>query len=148
AEWSLPRLIAFRFAFVYVVLYTFPGPFYALQSVTRLFSWYSSLWRPIVPWVGRAILHVAHPVTGQPGGGDSRFAWVHAFTMLAVAAILAIVWTAAQRGTRSHPRLLAAFQLYLRFTVASILFLYGFDKVIPNQFEPLGPYRLTEYIGE
>jgi uncharacterized membrane protein YphA (DoxX/SURF4 family) len=38
--------------------------------------------------------------------------------------------------------------LYLRFTLASVLFLYGFDKIIPNQFEPLGPYRLTEYVGE
>jgi uncharacterized membrane protein YphA (DoxX/SURF4 family) len=146
--WSLARLIAFRFALVYVVLYTFPGPFYALQSVARLFAWYSSLWRPIVPWVGRVVLHLPRPVTGQPGGGDNLFAWVHDFTMLSAAAIVAVAWTALARRTRSHPRLLEWLRIYLRFTLASILFLYGFDKVIPNQFEPLGPYRLTEYFGE
>jgi uncharacterized membrane protein YphA (DoxX/SURF4 family) len=148
SEWSVARLIAFRFAFVYVVLYTFPGPFYALQSTSRVFAWYGSLWRPVVPWVARDILRLAHPLTGQPGGGDSLATWVQDFTMLCVAAIVALAWTALARRTRSHPGLLEALRVYLRFTLASILFLYGFDKVIPNQFEPLGPYRLTEYVGE
>jgi uncharacterized membrane protein YphA (DoxX/SURF4 family) len=147
-DWNLVQRLGFRFALVYVVLYTFPGPFYALSSVSRLFGWYFSLWRPVVPWVGRAVLRLSHPVSGQPGGGDSLFSWVHVFTMLLIAALAAIAWTVLARRQRSHPRLFAALRLYLRFTVASILFLYGFDKVIPNQFEPLGPYRLTEYFGE
>ena len=147
-DWSFGQRLGFRFALVYVVLYTFPGPFYALGSVSRLFGWYQSLWRPVVPWVGRVVLRLAHPVTGQPGGGDSLFAWVQVFATLSIAAIAALVWTAIARRQRSHPKLFAAFRLYLRFTLASILFLYGFDKVIPNQFEPLGPYRLTEYFGE
>lgn len=108
-----------------------------------------AIWRVVVPWAGAHVLRLAIPVSIRPSGsGDKLFDWLQVFTMLCLAAIGAIIWTALERKRRSHRKLLAAFQLYLRFTLASILFGYGFDKIVPNQFEPMNPVRLTQYFGE
>jgi hypothetical protein len=76
------------------------------------------------------------------------FDWVQVFSMLMMAALAAVAWTLIDRKPRSHEKLAAAFRLFLRFKLAATLFSYGFDKVIPNQFEPMNPIRLTQYFGE
>jgi uncharacterized membrane protein YphA (DoxX/SURF4 family) len=65
-----------------------------------------------------------------------------------IALVGATAWTIADRRRRSHPKLLEAFTLYVRLFLARTMFSYGFDKVIPNQFSPMTPLRLTQYIGE
>lgn len=148
-EWSFAELLGFRFAVIYVLLYTFPGPIQELPGVSFLGDGAEAFWRAAVPWVGAHVLRLPNPVSVVPSGsGDKLFDWVQVFAMLMLALIGAIAWTAAARRTRSHPKLFAAFYLYVRFTLASILFGYGFDKVVPNQFEPMGPTRLTQYFGE
>ncbi len=148
-DWSLFQRLGFRFAFSYVLLYTFPGPVASLPLGNALALPTEAFWRAMVPWLGRHVLVLARPISlVQSGSGDKLFDWVQVFGMLCVAAIAALVWTAFERQHRAHPRLFAAFQIYLRYTLAAILFGYGFDKLIPNQFEPMGPTRLTQYFGE
>jgi uncharacterized membrane protein YphA (DoxX/SURF4 family) len=148
-EWSLAQRAGFRFAFIYILLYTYPGPLDELPGVDFLRDTSDAMWRVVVPWVGAHVLRLSHPVSIQPSGsGDKLFDWVQVVAMLSLALIGAIVWTAIDRRHRSHRKLFTAFQLYLRFTLASILFGYGFDKVFPNQFEPMNPVRLTQYFGE
>jgi len=148
-EWNVAQRIGFRFLLVYIVLYTYPGPVDELPFTSFLSTPVNAFWRKFVPWVGRSVLHLAQPVSVQPSGsGDRMFNWVQVFAMLALAAIAALVWTAIDRRPRSHRKLLAAFKVYLRFTLASTMFGYGFDKIVPNQFEPMNPVRLTQYIGE
>jgi uncharacterized membrane protein YphA (DoxX/SURF4 family) len=149
-EWSVAQRLGFRFAFIYVLLYTFPGPVDELPGVDFLRDGSNAFWRVAVPWFGAHVLRLSQPVSIRPSGsGDKLFDWVQVVAMLVLALIGAIVWTVVDRRRhRSHPKLLAGIYLYVRFTLASILFGYGFDKVIPNQFEPMGPLRLTQYIGE
>src|SRR5215208_4553010 len=148
-ERSLAQRVGFRFAFVYLLLYTFPGPVNELPFTDFIGDTYSAIWKAVVPWFGAHVLHLAHPVSVQPSGsGDKLFDWVQVLVMLTLAVIAAGVWTALARGKRSHPKLLEAFALYLRFTLARTMFSYGFDKIFPNQFTPMNPARLTQYIGE
>jgi uncharacterized membrane protein YphA (DoxX/SURF4 family) len=149
SEWSLARRLGFRFAFIYILLYTYPGPLDELPGVDFLRTMSDAMWHVVVPWVGAHVLRLANPISIRPSGsGDKLFDWVQVFTMLSLAVIGAFAWTAVERRHRSHDKLFSAFQIYLRFTLASILFGYGFDKVIPNQFEPMNPVRLTQYFGE
>ena len=148
-EWNLAQRLGFRFALIYVLLYTYPGPLDELPGVDVLRTASDAMWRAVVPWVGAHVLRLANPVSVRPSGsGDKLFDWVQVFTMLCLAVIGATIWTAIARHHRSHRKLFAAFQIYLRFTLASILFGYGFDKVVPNQFEQMNPVRLTQYFGE
>jgi hypothetical protein len=68
--------------------------------------------------------------------------------MLCVGVIGAGLWSMLDRRRHSHRTLSAAFQLYLRFMLASDLYVYGIQKIIPNQFVPMNPIRLTQYFGE
>ena len=148
-EWTLAERFGFRFLLVYAVLYTFPGPLSELPGTDFISNPYGAIWRAVVPWFGAHILRLAKPVSIQPSGsGDKMFDWVQIALYLTLALIAAAVWTIVGRRHRSHPKLFAAFTIYLRLFLARTMFSYGFDKVIPNQFSPMDPARLTQYIGE
>ena len=148
-SWSLAQRVGFRFVFIYVLLYTFPGPIDELPGTDWIGNATGWLTRATVPWFGSHVLGMAKPISLQPSGsGDRMFNWVLVAMQLAVAIVGAIIWSLVDRRRKSHPKLFAAFHLYLRFTLGAILLGYGFDKIFPNQFESINPVRLTQYIGE
>ncbi len=148
-NWTLAQRFGFRFLLLYVVLYTFPGPINELPGTDFLSDPYSALWRAVVPWFGAHVLRLSHPVSIQPSGsGDKLFDWIQIVLLATIAVVVATAWTLFERGRRSHDKLLEAFTIYVRLFLARTMFSYGFDKVIPNQFSPMTPMRLTQYIGE
>jgi hypothetical protein len=148
-DWTFAERFGFRFLLVYLVLYTFPGPINELHGTDFISEPYSAIWHAVVPWFGAHILRLANPVSVRPSGsGDKLFDWVMIATLCTIAILAAAVWSLIDRRRRSHPKLLAAFTLYLSLSLARTMFSYGFDKVIPNQFSPMDPMRLTQYIGE
>ena len=62
-QWSLAKRIAFRFAFVYLILYCLPFPLDLLpkwgEVVTRW--WNEQFWFKLVPWVGKHLLPDIEP---------------------------------------------------------------------------------------
>jgi hypothetical protein len=148
-EWNVVQRFGFRFALIYTLLYTYPGPLDALPGAEMLFKPAQALWSAVVPWVGAHVLRMSSPPTFHPSGsGDRVFDWVQIFTMLCLAIVGATIWSAIDRRRHSHRMLFAAFKIYLRFYLASDLFVYGFQKVIPNQMPAISPSKLTEYFGE
>jgi len=148
-DWTLAQRFGFRALLLYVALYTFPGPISELPGTDLLSDPYAAFWRKVVPWFGAHALRLSHPVSVQPSGsGDKLFDWVQIVLLAVIALVGATVWTMTDRRHRSHRKLLAAFTLYLRFFLARTMYSYGFDKVIPNQFSPMTPMRLTQFIGE
>src|SRR5581483_9806339 len=112
AKWSLAQRFGLRFAIVYVLLYTFPGPVQELPFTDWISNGLSWGWRKIVPWFGAHVLQLAKPVSTQPSGsGDKLFDWVQIVVMLTIAVIAAAVWSAADRSPRARPKMLAAFKL-------------------------------------
>jgi multidrug transporter EmrE-like cation transporter len=106
------------------------------------------MWRAVVPWVGAHVLHLAAPITVLPAGsGDTTWNWVQQAIIVAVSALVALVWSAVDRRTR-HPALHDGLRTYVRYSLGFVMLSYGVAKVIKLQF----PYpfldRLVEPYGE
>jgi hypothetical protein len=157
--WPRWTRIAFRFAFLYWVLYMLPTP--GAVSLAELLPWggnyvYMALSWPLIslsPWVGKHVFHL----TGQganwhpTGSGDAAMNYVLAAIVLALAVAGSALWSiiSEPRARRSEYRTAYAWlRLFLRFTLAVTLLTYGFIKIFPGQFGPLGLYGLTETYGD
>jgi hypothetical protein len=157
SSWHPFKLLAFRFVVIYLLLYNLQ---LVLQLVCFPISWvlpfvasvpglYDQMWCPLVLWVGHAILHVRHPlmpVHWSPA--DSSFGYVWTFCYLALASILAGLWSIFDRSRKNYHYLAQWFQLLLRLTLAAALTIYGVDKVIPNQFPSPALHLLVLPVGE
>jgi hypothetical protein len=90
----------------------------------------------------------------RTGSGDTALSWIGALSVLVFAIAGAALWTViaewgiARRGWRREYRTLYAWlRLAMRFTLASILLGYGFEKVFDLQFSPPGPMQLGRTFG-
>jgi hypothetical protein len=144
ARWSLGRRMTFRLCFVYLGLFClsqqilgglFPIPKVDLPDLARLWPT-----RQIVFWAAARVFHVTQPlVYKDSGSGDKTFDWVLAFCLLVFAIAATCVWSLLDRRRENYVTLYKWFRLFIRFALATELFLYGLDKVIPLQmpFPPL-----------
>src|SRR5262249_29619085 len=132
--WNPATRTAFRFAFVYFALYTFPFPLDYLPYGQTLTRPYSALWQAVVPWVGKHILHLSYDITVfTNGSGDTTYDYVQALCLLSVASASAIVWSVLDRRRINYSKLYQWLRLFVRFWLASVLLSYGAAKVLPNQ---------------
>ncbi len=151
-HWSLGLRVAFRFCVAYFTLFglsnqilggLFPIPKIDIPEL-------SAHWplRQITFWTAAHIFHVKHDLvyTGS-GSGDKTFDWILAFCLLVIAAAITGAWSVLDRRRENYSTFHKWFRLVMRFALASEMFLYGLDKVIPLQM-PF-PYltRLLEPYG-
>ena len=152
-RWALATRVAFRFCFVYFILFSLSNQIFAgLLMIPNVdIPDPGTLWpmRQITFWTARHIFRVTRDLvyTGS-GSGDKTFDWVQTFCLLVIALLATAVWSLADRRRESYPGLFKWFRLLIRFVLASEMFLYGFDKIIPLQM-PF-PYltRLLEAYGK
>jgi len=110
----------------------------------------SAYWpmRQIVFWIASHLFHAQLPLvyTGS-GSGDKTFDWVMNFFLLVFCAIATVIWSVIDRRRVNYVTLSKWFRLFLRFALASQMFGYGLDKMVPLQM-PF-PYltRLLEPYG-
>jgi hypothetical protein len=118
-----------------------------------LYKWLSWPLVTLSPWVGRHVFHL----TGQgadwhpTGSGDAAMNYVMVFIVLVLALVGAAIWSAVSElraRRKEYGTLYAWLRLFLRFTLAVTLLEYGFIKIFPGQFGPLGLYGLTEAYGD
>jgi uncharacterized membrane protein YphA (DoxX/SURF4 family) len=148
-HWSMVTRIAFRFAFVYFLLDNFPFPLGVLPYTSYPDEKWSAMWHAVVPWVGRRVLHLSHPITiVESGSGDRTYDYVLALCFLVLATIAVLVWSILDRKTRAYPRLHQWFRLYIRLALGSTMLSYGAFKVIQAQFPSPTLTRLLEPYGE
>ncbi len=139
-RWRLATRIAFRFAFVYFLLFTLyiPVHFFHIWPIPQLFEKYSSLWRIIVSWAGRHLLHIPASVpvvTVMPSAStDTTYHYVAVLCYLIFAAVATMVWSVLDRKRLNYEQLNNWFRLYLRFAAGSVMIHYGAAKVFPWQF--------------
>ena len=152
AQWSLALRIAFRFCVAYFTLFSLSNQILGgLLVIPKVdIPELSGHWplRQITFWTAAHIFHIKHDLvyTGS-GSGDKTFDWVLAFCLLVIAAVITLVWSILDRRRNNYVTFHKWFRLALRFALASEMFLYGLDKVIPLQM-PF-PYltRLLEPYG-
>jgi hypothetical protein len=151
-RWSLGSRIVFRFCFIYLGLFClttqifgglFPIPKVEIPDPATLWPT-----RQIVFWTAAHIFRVTSALvyTGS-GSGDKTFDWVLAFCLLVFAVLATGVWSALDRKRENDVALHKWFRLFIRFALASEMFLYGMDKVIPLQMPFPFLTRLIEPYG-
>jgi hypothetical protein len=153
-QWSLGTRIAFRFFFIYFVLFTadvpiqfVPIPF--LQAIAgRYFAWLQLTSR----WVGENLLGMreafSHFVVNPPGGShDQAVAWVESVVYLGVAVVGTVLWSWLDRKRPNYTTLYSWLFFYLRMILGIMMINYGSVKVIPAQFPTPALSRLLERFG-
>jgi uncharacterized membrane protein YphA (DoxX/SURF4 family) len=147
-HWKLATLVAFRFCFTYFTLFSISnqifGGLFLIPKVDIPDP--GTLWpmRQITFWTAAHVFRVTHElVYKDSGSGDKTFDWVQAFCLLVIALIITAVWSLLDRRRENYAAMYKWFRLFIRFVLASEMFLYGFDKIIPLQM-PF-PY-LTRFV--
>jgi hypothetical protein len=148
SEWSAPARAAFRFVFAYLFLFIFPFPIGTIPGTTALATPYEKLWDQIVPWTGGHVLHLKDPVsTVQNGSGDKTYDYVVFFITIALAVLIALVWSLFTRR-REHSTLYEWLRVYVRYYLAATMLSYGMAKVFKSQFPMPTSLRLMQPIGD
>lgn len=148
-RWSWPTRIAFRFAFVYLVLYLPIATQGGFPFTNQLYQWLVLGWNEVVAWTGHHVLHLAGEIaTQQTGSGDRTWDWVQIFCIAALAVFGAAVWTALAFRRPSHPHLHEWLRIAVRYVLALSLLMYGLAKVFPGQFAFPPAYWLVQTLGD
>lgn len=134
-RWSPERRAAFRFLFVYAVLFLAPG----IELIAE----------PLVPWVGKHLLGIDRVIsTEHTGSGDRTFDWIFLLCVVVSTIVGGAVWCIVSRRARYDERLYAGLRIALRYVLALTMLGYGFAKVFLLQFQVPGPYRLVQTYGD
>lgn len=143
--WPAAARASFRFAFVYLGLYT-------LTEMTMLFSQDTiapadRLWLPPARWFAAHLLGLRTELRPNGGSGDTTFNYVQLLLLVIVAALAAAVWSIVDRRRGDYARLLEGSRLWLRYFLLCTMLSYGLAKIIPLQFPAPSPSRLLEPYG-
>ena len=150
-DWSLGKRILFRFVFAYLLLYnlTFPLNFlvFAPKLVEEISKPYENFWNALVPVVGKHVFDVE--ITVRPNGsGDTTYNYVQVFCYLVMSIAATIVWSLLDRRHTSYPTLSAFLRVWVRFSLAFTMMLYGSVKIIKSQFPGPSLDRLLQPFGD
>jgi hypothetical protein len=151
-DWGAARRFAFRFAFAYLLFYNSFGPlslFDWVPGLGTLMEWYEALWKAFVPWVGKHVLGLPGEMyVGPNGSGDTSYGYVGFFCEFALALAATAAWSLFGRRRPNYARLHAGLRVYVRYTLALAMLLYGAAKVFKSQFPTPGLDYLSRTYGE
>ncbi len=145
-EWGVSKLIAFRFAFVYVLLFCFT-PFGAASTFVPWPEFFFATWAGIVKWFGKTLFGI--PISILPGGsGDTTFNFVEVTVWLLLAFVVTTIWSLLETKRNFPTRRYQLFRMLMRLTLALQLVTYAANKVIPIQFPRPMQFRLVQPLGD
>jgi hypothetical protein len=127
-RWSLAARIALRFLFSYYVL-TSIVPLLVYRS-DLLGEKHSDFWDAIVLLADEAIFHVPYELFNR---FNDSYSWLRYFCALALAGLIAAVWSVLDRERLHYARLHPWLRLLLRYLLGFAMIRYGAIKVIPSQ---------------
>ncbi|HEY9502313.1 MAG TPA: hypothetical protein VIR01_11850 [Pyrinomonadaceae bacterium] len=146
-RWHPFTRTAFRFAFVYLLLFNLPFPLNSFPYIDKVAEWYNSMWSWIVPRVARIVFHKEIDSVFN-GSGDRTFDYILVACLLFIALVIAVVWTIFDRKRVSYPTLYRWLNLYVRFSLGATMIGYGAFKVISSQFSTPTLDRLLQPYGD
>ena len=147
-HWSFSKKLAFRFFFLWFVLYIFFNPNGFLPYSDVAFDYYIKPFHGLVPWIGKNILHLSSDITVfTNGSGDTTYDFVVVFFIAIISAAGCIIWTFLDNKRKSYNNLYYWLTAIVRYYLAFTLFSYGFVKIYKLQFPSPSPHRLLEPFG-
>jgi hypothetical protein len=156
-RWSLPARVAFRFSFLYLVLYMFFNGnvtlFTVLQPFPVLSRWTSEMlfwpFGTLTQWWAVKVFHLSGIVATwhRDGSGDTALNFALCGTFLAVAIAGTLVWSVLDRKRPHYQTLYAWLRFLVRLNVGLGMLQYGFYKAFPIQMQPPNMAVLNEPLG-
>lgn len=143
-SWPASKRFALGFAAAFIVIGLWP-PFF----LPNFFSFLSldPLMLPITSWAARTFLGVAQVDVTPTGSGDKLVSYIGLAISVVIALLGGIAWTLIDRSQRRSTKLHELLRIYTRFSLAAVLAVYGFDKLIQLQFPKPSLERLAEPYG-
>ena len=152
-SWSISQRIGFRFAFLYYLLYAAPAagrttPLGIVPGLGFITRPYIAMWHAVVTWIGAHFLRLNPASLTHFTGGDLLPDVLYNGCLILVAAGGSVMWSIADRKRAEYRELHAWLRLLVRYTLAFVLFSYGFAKVIPIQFQTPAFFNLMKPYGQ
>ena len=156
-RWSLPVKLAFRFSFVYLMLYMFCNGNVTVFTIFQPFpvtnNWIGTqLFTPLgalTQWWAVKLLHLTGIAATwhHDGSGDTLLNYLLCVTFAGVALLATIVWSVLDRKRPHYQTLYAWLRFFVRLNVGMGMLQYGFYKVFPVQMQPPNMAVLNEPLG-
>lgn len=148
-KWSPGSLIAFRFFFVYFIVYVAPFPLGFIPYAGFLLQPFHDLSFNITSALGKTFLGPEYtPLTRITGSGDAAHNYVQFFLFVGFSLVATLAWSVLDRKRDNYEKLLYWLMILLRYYLAITVLGYGFSKVFKSQFPFPSPTRLSQSYGE
>lgn len=151
-NWSLPKKLSFRFAFIYFVLFITLLDWYGLRITAILFEilYLDKLLETFIPWIGLHIFRIEYPITLPTFGNhsDSTFIYIQYFVTIVLAILGSLIWSFFDRRRLSYDKLYYWLTVLIRYYLAANLFSFALEKFFKTQFGELNFYQLTQPLGD
>ena len=136
-----------RFTFVYLLLYSLPFLLNRLPLLEPVGKAYGDLWSSLVRWIGKQAFQL-DVVVQKTGSGDTTYDFMRILCYLVLAVVAGLAWTFLDRKRSNDARIHEWLQVYVRFSLAVAMIVYGAHKVFDAQFGTPGLDRLLKTFGE
>jgi hypothetical protein len=147
--WSTGKKIAFRFFFLFFILYIFLNPNAGVPLSDLFFDYYITPFHSLIPWFAKHILHLSYDVTVfTNGSGDTTYDYLVFLFVIILSVIGMLIWTVADRKRVSYNSLYYWLTVIIRYYAAFTMFSYGIIKVFKLQFPYPDLRRLLQPYGE
>ena len=135
--WPLWRKIAFRFAFIYLLLYTAPWlsvsgslPWLHLTAVTE---YYEIGWDWAVRFFNTHFLNIAENLVPMSGSGDTSFGWAQLVFTLCLSIVGCALWSVLDNKRKNYETIDYWLRVSVRYYLSFFCLLYGLIKVFSLQ---------------
>lgn len=149
-RWTPATRLAFRFAFVYLGLFSLATQISGSMIPNLSFSYrgLGRLWpmRDITHGVGETVFGLT--ALDDASTGEPLFFWIQTFWLLILSIVAVAIWSVVDRRRRHDATLHGWFRLFVRLALAAALFEYGMTKVIPTQFPAPSLTTLVTPVGD
>ncbi len=149
------RRLAQRFALLAFALYHVPlflndYPVFGGLRQDGLAHRWGHVFTRVGLWVAHRVFHLTGPMTSAAEGdnGDTCEEYCRLLTGIVIAALFALAWTLADRRRPRAAWVPEALRILLRYSIVLGLAGYAVAKIVPLQFQPLGPAQLEVRVGE
>jgi hypothetical protein len=145
-EWPFIKKHAFRFFFIFFILYIVLTPNDIFRYSYVLHNIFKQPFTGLVIWFGESIFHVA--ISG-PGNAtlDTTFGYPSILFIFLLALTGSTVWAVGDRKASNYNKLYDVLVVVLRYYLAVTWIVYGSVKIIQLQFPPFTPAMLLQTYG-
>jgi hypothetical protein len=147
--WPVWRTVLFRFALIYLVLYTAPWSFIStIPGMGFVAEYYGNAWDWIVRLANTWIFQIAKDLVPMAGSGDTSFGWAQMWFTLLVAFVGCVIWTILDRKRTNYEQLDYWLKVTVRYFLAYFCFVYGIIKIYALQMPFPNISQLATPLGD